>query len=102
MSGLSTIGIISLGLALVAGRKRLPIPATGNTALVTFFTRPTLPLSCAILFVDDRNAELMGLFQLASRFGARDHVVRLTRHRRRDFPAAALDHLLGFLTRQSR
>src|SRR5438046_427328 len=48
MSGLSTIGIISLGLALVAGRKRLPMPATGNTALVTFFTRPILPISCAI------------------------------------------------------
>ena len=32
--GLSTTGIISLGLALVAGRKRLPNPATGNTALV--------------------------------------------------------------------
>jgi hypothetical protein len=37
ISGLSTIGIISLGLALVAGRKRLPRPATGNTAFVTFF-----------------------------------------------------------------
>src|SRR5258706_12408874 len=37
MSGLSTIGIISLGLALVAGRKRVPRPATGNTALVIRF-----------------------------------------------------------------
>jgi hypothetical protein len=36
MSGLSTIGIISLGLALVAGRNLLPMPATGNTALVSF------------------------------------------------------------------
>ena len=34
ISGLSTTGIISFGLALVAGRKRLPKPATGNTALV--------------------------------------------------------------------
>jgi len=34
MSGLSTIGNISLGLALVAGRKRVPRPATGNTAAV--------------------------------------------------------------------
>jgi hypothetical protein len=34
MSGLSTTGSISLGLALVAGRKRVPMPATGNTALV--------------------------------------------------------------------
>jgi hypothetical protein len=25
-----------LGLALVAGRKRVPMPATGNTALFTF------------------------------------------------------------------
>jgi hypothetical protein len=27
------IGSISLGIALVAGRKRVPIPATGKTAL---------------------------------------------------------------------
>src|SRR3546814_7826532 len=33
ISGLSTMGSISLGMALVAGRKRVPIPATGNTAL---------------------------------------------------------------------
>src|SRR5690349_4658145 len=32
MSGLSTMGSISFGLALVAGRKRVPRPATGNTA----------------------------------------------------------------------
>src|SRR6187551_1257847 len=32
MSGLSTMGSISLGLALVAGRNRVPRPATGNTA----------------------------------------------------------------------
>src|ERR1700688_2359470 len=33
MSGLSTTGSISLGLALVDGRKRVPRPATGNTAV---------------------------------------------------------------------
>src|SRR3954470_2528167 len=33
ISGLSTMGSISLGLALVAGRKRVPRPATGNTAV---------------------------------------------------------------------
>src|SRR5215472_7692096 len=33
ISGLSTTGSISLGLALVAGRKRVPRPATGNTAV---------------------------------------------------------------------
>src|ERR1700743_1473093 len=35
MTGLSTTGSISLGMALVAGRKRVPIPATGKTALRT-------------------------------------------------------------------
>src|SRR5271170_2934769 len=33
ISGLSTTGSISLGLALVAGKKRVPRPATGNTAV---------------------------------------------------------------------
>src|ERR1039458_4980916 len=36
MMGLSTKGSISLGWALVAGRKRVPRPAAGNTALQTF------------------------------------------------------------------
>ena len=36
MAGLSTTGSISLGVALVAGRKRVPRPAAGTTALVTF------------------------------------------------------------------
>jgi hypothetical protein len=35
MSGLSTTLSISFGLALVAGKKRVPKPATGKTALVT-------------------------------------------------------------------
>src|SRR5437773_1571708 len=35
MMGLSTRGSISLGWALVAGRKRVPRPAAGNTALRT-------------------------------------------------------------------
>src|SRR5579863_1637544 len=34
--GLSTSGSISLGWALVAGRKRVPRPAAGKTALRTF------------------------------------------------------------------
>src|SRR6187402_3155334 len=45
MSGLSTMGSISLGLALVAGRKRVPRPATGNTATSTrlfFMAAPAL------------------------------------------------------------
>src|SRR5450759_1867809 len=35
MAGLSTTGSISLGVALVAGRNRVPSPAAGITALVT-------------------------------------------------------------------
>ena len=35
MSGLSTMHSISLGLALVAGKNRVPKPATGKTALRT-------------------------------------------------------------------
>lgn len=34
--GLSTIGNISLAMALVAGKKRVPRPAAGITALRTF------------------------------------------------------------------
>jgi hypothetical protein len=34
--GLSTIGSISLGHAFVAGKKRVPKPAAGITALVIF------------------------------------------------------------------
>ena len=37
MSGRSTTGSISFGIALVAGRKRVPSPATGKTALRTSF-----------------------------------------------------------------
>jgi hypothetical protein len=35
MSGLSTIGSISFGMAFVAGKKRVPRPATGNMAFRT-------------------------------------------------------------------
>ncbi len=35
ISGLSTTGSISLGIALVAGRNRVPSPPTGNTAFLT-------------------------------------------------------------------
>jgi len=34
ISGLSTMGSISFGVALVTGRKRVPRPATGNTAVL--------------------------------------------------------------------
>ena len=34
IAGLSTTGSISFGIALVAGRKRVPSPAAGMTALI--------------------------------------------------------------------
>ena len=37
ISGLSTIGSNSFGMAFVAGKKRVPNPATGNTAFRTIF-----------------------------------------------------------------
>ena len=44
MAGLSTTGSISLGCALVAGRKRVPRPAAGMTALVTAEEAPSPPV----------------------------------------------------------
>ena len=37
MAGLSTMGSMPLGMALVAGSTRVPRPAAGITAFVTFF-----------------------------------------------------------------
>jgi hypothetical protein len=37
INGRSTMGSNSFGTALVAGRKRVPMPATGNTALRIFW-----------------------------------------------------------------
>src|SRR5579883_1133982 len=43
--GLSTSASISLGMDLVAGRKRVPSPAAGKTALRTFLFMRVLVLS---------------------------------------------------------
>src|SRR6476646_9598203 len=50
MMGLSTSGSISLGWALVAGRKRVPNPAAGKTALQTFI----------IFFIEGANVNQLG------------------------------------------
>src|SRR3990172_5742443 len=90
MSGLSTIGIISLGLALVAGRNRLPNPATGNTALVSFafmfcrlspLFRRRMRQRKQARFVQYRDPEFQGAIMLAPRVGPCDDVVGLFRHR---------------------
>src|SRR5579872_5831562 len=46
MIGLSTSGSISLGWALVAGRKRVPRPAAGKTALRTFMVMRLVSRCC--------------------------------------------------------
>src|SRR5512146_1715285 len=81
MSGLSTTGSISLGEAFVAGRKRVPRPATGNTALVILVMRGS-PLDHLdeLFFVQDLHVEFTRLVELRSRFGARHDVIGLLRH----------------------
>src|SRR5438045_5706904 len=49
MMGLSTMGSISLGCALVAGRKRVPRPAAGKTALQTFIGIELISLDVKIV-----------------------------------------------------
>src|SRR5690349_5800183 len=84
--GLSTIGSISFGCALVAGRKRLPRPATGKTALRILFISYSLRLcilSCGVRpgeqgqqarFVEHGHAERLGFGQLAAGLRARDDI----------------------------
>ena len=43
ITGLSTMGSISLGTVLVAGSIRVPSPAAGITALRTFMETTSLP-----------------------------------------------------------
>src|SRR3990172_13113414 len=102
MSGLSTIGIISFGLALVAGRNRLPMPATGNTALVMF--RVAVMISClSSLFPPrPRQRKQAGLVQygdpqfhgpivLAPRISARHNVLPLSSYRTPHLAARRFD-----------
>src|SRR5215469_5511961 len=100
MSGLSTTGSISLGLALVTGRKRLPRPATGNTALVTL--PDAMDQVLQLFFVQHWDAQLSGAFQLAAGFGAGDDVIRFLRHAAGDLAPVSLDELRRLLSRHRR
>src|SRR5580765_7639580 len=53
MMGLSTSGSISLGCALVAGRKRVPRPAAGKTAFLTL-ANILLPVSASGVHLRNR------------------------------------------------
>jgi hypothetical protein len=57
MMGLSTTVSISFAIALVAGKNRVPIPATGNTAFLIFIYSPFFlkALISRFHFPGDRN-----------------------------------------------
>src|SRR5512135_3666923 len=106
MSGLSTIGSISLGEALVTGRKRVPRPATGKTAFVIFISWVRHEL-CAeqfeeLFFVQHAHAEFLRAIELRPRLGAGDHVVGLLRDRSGHLAARRLDALLRLVARHRR
>src|SRR5690349_12628476 len=80
ISGLSTIGSISFGLALVTGRKRLPRPATGKTAFVMGSCLPVRGEApgderTQSILVEHRQSEGLGLGELAAGIRAGDDVI---------------------------
>src|SRR5258706_11614304 len=104
ISGLSTIGSISFGLALVTGRNRLPRPATGNTAFLSlacmgpilFFSGSKGLQQVGELFlVQHGDAQLAGLVELAARVFAGHPVVGLLRHRAGHLVPFRFDRGLG-------
>src|SRR5512147_745572 len=102
------MGIISFGLALVAGRNRLPMPATGNTALVSFtimFSRLSL---CSLRrpsqleqarLVQNRNSQFQGAIVLAPRVGPRDDVISLLRYRAAHLAASCFHQVARLFAR---
>src|SRR5687768_5245139 len=90
MSGLSTIGSISLGLALVAGRNRVPRPATGKTATSTrlFFTTADM---VAPAHFEGRNDTTPGFAALQSEAPGKREFARI--HVSRDRGGYAVDGL---------
>src|SRR5262245_61443457 len=103
MSGLSTTGSISFGLALVTGRKRLPRPATGKTALRSFAcTLPPFQKVDEVALAQHLHAELAGLVELAAGFLAGDHEIGLPGHRSADLVPQRLDSLARLVPRHAR
>src|SRR5205823_14374280 len=102
ISGLSTTGSISFGLAFVTGRKRVPSPATGNTALVIVFMSFLGWLrkqGAHLVFVDDGNAERLRLRELAARIGAGDDVMGFLRDAAGDGRARRFEQRLRLVPR---
>src|SRR5512134_1251648 len=104
MSGLSTTGSISFGLALVTGRKRLPRPATGNTALVNRCAMLSVALQkfAQTALVQHGDAQRFRALKLAAGLGARDDVIGVLRHRRRDLVPLGLYQRFRLIARNAR
>src|SRR3954463_9550086 len=100
MSGLSTTGIISFGLALVTGREGVATPATRETAFLSLAI--STPQDFAQLcLVDHRHAEALRLLELGSGLDAGHHIVSLLRHRRGHLVPARLQRLSRFFALQA-
>ncbi len=81
ISGLSTTGSISFAIALVAGRKRVPRPATGSTALRSGLITAADPLSQSLEGPEQSVAR-----SVACRFGAGKQPAHPARWQRRTRP----------------
>src|SRR5918996_3807497 len=82
MRGLSTIGSISFGLALVTGRKRLPKPATGKTAFLSLagMGSEILQQFRKLFFVEYLHAQRARALELRARILAGDDEIGLLGH----------------------
>ena len=85
---------------MVAGRNRVPSPATGNTAFVIFCIFVYAPRSLRNCFSSSTaTSSSLRLVELRSGFFARDDIVGLLRDRSGDLPAGRLDALFRFIAR---
>src|SRR4051794_24933194 len=100
MSGLSTMGSISLGLAFVTGRNRLPRPATGNTAFVTL--RNVIEEFLQLSFIEDRHAELTRAVELRPGVLARNDESGFLGDAAAHFTAMLLDQRTCVVARERR
>src|SRR3954451_6198173 len=72
MIGLSTMGSISLGCALVAGKNRVPRPAAGNTALRTLIAISDLSCAAGAIYWGDG---LILLSSYSSEVGMKSRII---------------------------
>src|SRR5471032_456089 len=105
ISGLSTMGSISFGCSLVAGRKRLPRPATGNTAflildMIFYLVLAGFQQRQKACLVQYGHFKFLGLGQLAAGIGPCYQIMRLLGYRTGYLAALRLDHGAGLVAAQ--